>query len=110
MNPDFYCNEVLNGKTPVVKVMETEAVLAYYHTRPFYENHVVVIPKVHVGSLISDERENTDALLLELFGVIKKVASDMVSKTGAATVLTNIGNYQDEKHFHLHVVSGEKIR
>ena len=110
MNSDFYCDEVLNGKTQVVKVRETDMVLAYHHTKPFYENHIVVIPKIHVASLISGEKENTDILLLALMRVIKEVASEMVSKTGAATVLTNIGNYQDEKHFHLHVVSGEKIR
>lgn len=110
MNSDFYCDEVLSGRTQVDKVMETDMVLAYKHTKPFYENHIVVIPKIHIGSLISDEKENTEGLLLELMRIIKKVASEMVSKTGAATVLTNIGNYQDEKHFHLHVVSGEKIR
>ena len=110
MNSDFYCDEVLSGRTEVAKVMETDMVLAYQHTRPFYENHIVVIPKIHIESLISNEKENTDILLLALMSVIKKVASEMVSKTGAATVFTNIGNYQDEKHFHLHVVSGEKIR
>jgi len=110
MNSDFYCDEVLSGKIPVAKVTETDLVLAYHHTKPFYENHIVVIPKIHVGSLISDENENTDDLMLELMRVIKKVAAEMVSKTGAATLLTNMGNYQDEKHFHLHVVSGEKIR
>lgn len=35
MTEDFYCDEVLNGKTQVHKVLETENVLAYHHTRPF---------------------------------------------------------------------------
>lgn len=53
MTRDFYCDEVLNGKTQVNKVIETDHVLAYHHTRPFYEHHIVVIPKIHVQSLIS---------------------------------------------------------
>jgi len=36
MTNDFYCQEALNGLTPVKKVMETDNVLAFYHTRPFY--------------------------------------------------------------------------
>jgi histidine triad (HIT) family protein len=53
MTSDFYCDEVLSGNSPVEKVLETENVLAYYHTRPFWETHIVVIPKQHVGSLLT---------------------------------------------------------
>ncbi|WP_338130454.1 HIT domain-containing protein [Cohnella ginsengisoli] len=42
---DFYCEEVLSGKTDVEKVLETENSLAFYHSRPYYEVHIVVIPK-----------------------------------------------------------------
>ncbi|UVI33115.1 HIT domain-containing protein [Paenibacillus spongiae] len=108
MSQDFYCDEVLNGRTEVMKVMETDIVLAYHHTRPSYEHHIVVIPKIHVQSLVSEEEENNDHLLLELMKVIKRVASDMMLKTGSAKIITNLGTYQDSKHFHWHVVSGER--
>jgi len=110
MTEDFYCDEVLNGKTEVHKVMETETVLAYHHTRPYYEHHIVVIPKIHVLSLISNEVENNDQLLLDLLHIIKEIAAEMTARTGAARVLTNLGAYQDSKHFHWHVVSGRQIR
>ncbi len=45
MIEDFYCEEVLSGKTIVKKVLETDNVLAYYHTNPFYPVHIVAIPK-----------------------------------------------------------------
>lgn len=110
MNRDFYCDEVLNGKTPVNTVFETESVLAYHHTKPFYDHHIVVIPKIHISSLISDEADNTGQLLLEMFEVIKKIAEEMVNKTGASKIITNLGEYQDTKHLHWHVVSGNRIR
>ncbi|WP_207640775.1 HIT domain-containing protein [Clostridium hydrogeniformans] len=50
---DFYCEEVLSGNTKVIKVLETENILAYYHTKPAYEEHIVVIPKKHISSLIT---------------------------------------------------------
>jgi histidine triad (HIT) family protein len=106
MTEDFYCDEVFSGKTPVEKVWETDNVLAYHHTRPFWETHIVVVPIQHVDSLLTVENE----LLIELMDVAKKVATDMLAEKGAARLLTNLGEYQDSKHLHLHVYSGDKIR
>ena len=106
MAEDFYCDEVLSGKTPVERVFETENVLAYHHTRPFWETHIVVIPKTHVDSLLTVETD----LLNELLDVVKTVAALVVGEKGAARVLTNLGEYQDSKHLHFHVNSGAQIR
>lgn len=103
---DFYCDEVLSGKTTVEKVFETENVLAYHHTRPFWETHIVVIPKTHVDSLLTVEPE----LLAELLDVVRTVAANVVAEKGAARVLTNLGEYQDSKHLHFHVGSGKETR
>lgn len=108
MTEDFYCDEVLSGKTKVNIVWETDQVLAYHHTRPYYEHHIVVIPKIHIRSFISQEAENNDELLLEMMRVIKKIAADMVNQTGSSKIITNLGNYQDSKHQHWHIVSGER--
>ena len=103
---DFYCEEVLSGKTEVEKVLETANVLAYFHTRPFWETHIVVIPKVHIGSLLTID---DNALLLELIDIVKQVAARVVEEKGAARVLTNLGDYQDSKHLHFHVNSGVQL-
>ena len=103
MTEDFYCDEVFSGKTPVQKILETENVLAYHHTRPFWPVHIVVVPKQHVDSLLTVENE----LLIELMDVAKKVADRVLAEHGAARVITNLGRYQDSKHLHFHVVSGE---
>lgn len=106
---DFYCEQVLSGKTEVEKILETEAVLAFHHTRPFWETHIVVIPKRHILSLLALEKADAE-LLLELFEVIKQVAERVVETKGAARVLTNLGKYQESKHLHFHINSGEQIR
>ncbi|HEY8563358.1 MAG TPA: HIT domain-containing protein [Pyrinomonadaceae bacterium] len=106
---DFYCAEVLSEKTKVQKILETENVLAYYHTRPFYETHLVVIPKRHIASLLTLEKAD-EALFLEMLAVIKTIADRVVAEKGAARVLTNLGKYQESKHLHFHVVSGAQIR
>lgn len=109
MTEDFYCDEVLSGKSLVNKVFETDNVLAYYHTRPFYPVHIVVIPKRHIGSLLTLEQNDND-LLLELLDVVKRVAEDVTEEHGACRVLTNLGNYQDSKHLHWHIAFGDPVR
>ena len=52
MSEDFYCDEALSGRTPVEVVVETDDVLAFRHTRPFWPVHIVVVPKRHVPSLV----------------------------------------------------------
>lgn len=108
MTEDFYCDEVLSGKTEVNKVLETENVLAYYHTKPYWPVHIVAIPKKHIPSLITLE-ESDNELLIELLGVIKKVATMVTEEHGACRVITNLGEYQDSKHLHWHIVSGDKL-
>ena len=107
MTEDFYCDEVLSGHTPIEKVLETQRVLAYHHTRPFWPVHIVVIPKMHVGSLLTI---GDNDLLIELLDAVKTVAAKVVEGHGAARVLTNLGRYQDSKHLHFHVNFGDQLR
>ena len=106
MTDDFYCDEVLSGKTKVKVVEETKRVLAYYHTKPFWPVHIVVFPKEHIASLLTLD---DPSLLEELFEVIKKVADKVNKKNGSCRVLSNLGKYQDSKHLHWHVSSGEPL-
>lgn len=108
MTQDFYCDEVLNGKTPVQKVLETDHVLAFYHTRPFYQVHLVVVPKTHISSLLELQEQDTP-LLLELLRAVQQVASKVHEQYGACRVITNIGDYQDSKHLHFHVIHGSRL-
>lgn len=109
MTEDFYCDEVLSGKTAVNKVTETENVLAYFHTRPYYEYHIVVIPKKHIPSLIAIPPED-EPLFAELLSVVRQVAAQVTAEKGACRVITNLGRYQDSKHLHFHVAYGPAIR
>jgi len=104
---DFYCSEVLSGRTAVAAVSETAEVIAFRHTRPMFETHIVVIPKRHIGSLLDPSL--TDAELLALLHVVKAVAREVLAERGASRVQTNLGSYQDSKHLHWHVYAGERL-
>jgi histidine triad (HIT) family protein len=109
MSNDFYCDEVLSGRTSVDVVLETDDVLAFRHTSPFWPVHVVVIPKKHVPSLV-DLGDADEALLSRVLAVVRQVAEQIVREQGGCRVGTNLGRYQDSKHLHFHVSAGEPLR
>lgn len=108
MGNDFYCDEVLSGRTPVKVVQETDRVLAYHHTRPHWPVHIVVIPKVHVPSLI-DLGGVEEQILMDLIQVVREVSATVTQTQGSARVLTNLGSYQDSKHLHFHINHGAPL-
>jgi histidine triad (HIT) family protein len=106
---DFYCDVALRDIAQLSVVHDSENVLAYHHTRPYWPVHIVVVPKAHVPSL-TDLSGADETLLRDLFDVVQKVAADVERDRGAAAVLTNLGRYQDSKHLHVHVSSGQPLR
>lgn len=101
---DFYCNQVFTGLAQVVTVAETDRVLAFEHTRPTHPVHIVVVPKVHVPSLV-DLGEPGEELLTDVLRIVRAVAAVVQQRTGACRVVTNLGAYQDSQHLHFHVLS-----
>jgi histidine triad (HIT) family protein len=106
---DFYCDVALKGLVPLRKEYESEHVLAYHHTRPFWPVHIVVIPKKHISSFTTLSDDDTP-ILLEMIAVMKTLAAKVTAEHGAARILTNLGRYQDSKHLHFHINSGEPLR
>ena len=105
---DFYCDVALADVGALDVVEETDQVLAYHHTRPYRPVHVVVIPKRHLASLTTLTADD-EPLVRDLFAVVQRVAAQVESEHGAAAVLTNLGEYQDSKHLHVHVLSGARV-
>ena len=112
MNPeiksteDFYCDYVLSGKVTVEKVRETDRVLAFYHTHPSYEKHIVIIPKEHVAKLI-DVKDKT--LIGEIFGIAEEIIREFGLDGTSYRLVTNGGANQESKHLHFHLVSGDRV-
>jgi histidine triad (HIT) family protein len=102
---DIYCDLIIPGKLEVKVVKETEDILAFYHTKPYWPVHIVVTPKQHIASLI--ELEPGSEIAKELLQVVQEVARTVTESEGACRVSTNLGRYQDSKHLHVHVSSGE---
>ena len=69
---------------------KTSGSFAFHHTNPLWENHVVLLPRKHIESLLTLEEADND-LLLELMRTAKIIAGDFMARFGACRVYTNLG-------------------
>ena len=104
---DFYCDQVLSGKLKVDVVFETSLVLAFHHTKPYWEHHVVIVPKNHIESL-SNYQSNPE-LNHDFFEAIRFVTKMFEENYGGCRISSNVGNYQTTKHLHWYVHQGKRL-
>lgn len=105
---DIYCEQIIPGKLQVEIVFETQLVMAFHHTNPYWENHVVIIPKAHIESL-SNYPSSTE-LNHDFFEAIRIVTKMFEDKYGECRISSNVGNYQTSKHLHWYVHQGKRLR
>ena len=106
---DFYCEIAIPRLESLDIVHEDDTVLAFHHTRPYWETHIVAVPKRHIASFTSlGPADSGDALAL--FAAVQHIAREVETTTGAACVETNVGEHQDSKHLHVHIHSGARLR
>ena len=106
---DFYCDEILTQKLKVSVVFESDLVMAFHHTKPFFEKHVVIIPKAHLDSVTSSGAADAN-LASEFMLAIRHVASIFEKEYGGCRVSSNVGSYQSSKHLHWYVHFGKRLR
>ncbi len=107
---DFYCGIALRPNAAIDRVFENERILAYRHTNPFWETHIVVIPKAHIWDIRHIEDTTLLAELLIVARDILRTIPQSELDTKGAKILTNLGKFQDTPHLHFHIAIGEKIR
>ena len=106
---DIYCDQILKGTLPVRVIQETSRVLAFEHTHPYWEAHIVVIPKQHIDSLSRIKPEHAE-ILAELYAVALDICRQLEARFGGCRLSTNVGAYQSSKHLHFYIHSGERFR
>lgn len=106
---DFYCEKALTENTPLEKLYESEKVLAFYHTKPSFEIHIMIIPKKHIHNLI-ETTDSDNETLLEIFSVARNLSSKLDIESKGVRLVTNMGKFQDTPHLHFHLVSGKLIK
>jgi histidine triad (HIT) family protein len=87
---------------PVKRLRETETLMAFYHPKPAYAFHVLVLPKRAVVSLKELDARDT-RFLIDLYSTVQSLVDDF--QLPAYRLIVNGGEYQDFPQLHFHLVS-----
>jgi len=91
---------------PVQRLRETERLLAFYHPRPSYPVHILLVPKKAIASLGELTAQDRD-LLPELIECVQSLVAELGLEEAGYRLIVNGGKYQDVPQLHFHLVSGE---
>lgn len=100
MKDCIFC-KIVNGDIPCMKVYEDDTCLAYLDINPDSDGHTLVIPKKHYKDMF-DTPSDVVFHILEIAKKLMKVLQKRLNCDGF-TLLNNIGEIQEVKHFHLHI-------
>jgi len=104
---NFYTDKVLSNKTKVDIIFENQEVVAFYHTRPYWEYHAVIIPKQHIIGL--PDYPNSTSLSIAFFEAFKFATQFFEEKHGGCRICSNVGTYQSTKYLHWYVHFGKRL-
>ena len=87
---------------PVRRLYETNTLMAFYHPRPSYPFHVLLVPKKAVASL--KEFDPTDTVFLtDLYSTVQTIVNEF--QLPAYRLIVNGGEFQDFPQLHFHLIS-----
>lgn len=108
MSDCIFC-KIVSGVLPAEVVYEDDLCLAFKDIHPKAKVHVLLIPKVHIASLMESTDKDKD-LLGHLFVVAPRIAKSLGLEKGFRTVV-NTGQLggQEVYHLHLHILGGPVV-
>jgi histidine triad (HIT) family protein len=104
----LFC-KIVRGEIPCKKVYEDADVLVFHDINPVAPVHFMLVPKLHIASLL-DAGEAHAALLGKMLLLAPKLAREQGLAHGFRTVINSgKGGGQEVFHLHIHVIGGGNI-
>lgn len=104
MNDCLFC-KIIKREIPSNIVYETEDIVAFPDINPSAEEHILIVPKIHIGG-VQDLTTTDGELLVEIFEVVNKLVSQYNLSDKLYRVVVNGGKAQHVPHLHLHLLGG----
>lgn len=108
MNDCIFC-KIVAGELPSKKVFENDELLVFHDIHPAAPVHLLIIPKVHIASLVECGVQHE-----RLLGHMLLLAPELARKHGLndgfrTTINTGRGGGQEVFHLHVHVFGGGEM-
>ncbi len=110
MTDCIFC-KIVNKEIPSEFILENDDFIAIKDINPAYKEHFLIISKTHIDS-VNEIDENNEQKFHTIFSFAKEVAKiAKIDKSGYRLLVNNGENAgQEVKHFHMHLLGGEKLR
>ncbi len=93
---------------PVNRLRETETLLAFFHPKPGYPVHILLVPKKAIESLSAIQPED-HSFLNEVVQITQDLVEELNLTQPGFRLIVNGGEYQDVPQLHFHLISGESL-
>ena len=94
---------------PVDRVKETDKVIAFWHPRPCWEKHILIVPKKPIKS-VQDLTGVDSEYLFEMYAIANEIAVELGMEPEGYSIICNGGSRQEVHQLHFHLVSGAEVR
>lgn len=103
----LFC-KIIEGEKDVLKIYEDDRILVFLDNNPDWNGHSLIIPKKHL--IDTDDILKEEGLLEHILEVAEKTRQLLQEKLqiDGMTYLWNMGNAQNIKHFHMHIIPRDK--
>jgi len=105
MSADCIFCKIVAGSIPSAKIYEDDDVIAFHDINPSARVHFLIVPKLHIESLASCEKQHQ-----ALLGKMLLLAPKLAKEQGLAGFKTLINTGRDGGqlvfHIHVHVMGG----
>ena len=103
----LFCR-IARGEVPSRKAYEDDEILAFHDINPAAPVHLLVVPKLHVDSLLTTGPEHA-ALLGKLLILAPRLAKELGCVNGFRVVINNgPDGGQEVFHLHIHILGGPR--
>ena len=111
-NKDNVFYKILQNEIPSNKVYEDENVLAFYDINPSCKVHVLAITKKLYVSFDDFAKNAEPCEISTFFQTVSKIATLLGLNETGYRILSNSGENSNQivKHFHVHILGGEKLK
>lgn len=82
--------------------------IAFWHPKPFWEKHILLVPKKSIKNITRLESEDYP-YIVEIYKVVKEIVEEFGWDKSEYTILTNGGNRQEVNQLHFHLHSGKAV-
>jgi len=94
---------------PVKRIVDNDRVIAFWHPKPFWEKHILIIPKKPIKKLTTVTEDDLP-YIAEIYRVVKQIVTDLGWDKGGYSLITNGGSRQEVNQLHFHLCSGREVK